>query len=155
MYFFSCDTGKDTTEPSVASARLASLEYVKYKSELYGLLCGVTLDDAKGILKEMVDSGGEHDGFKALLILSRRFDSSTAAGLLRSYLTVVTPKKISGSSDLVSAVHGWEANVAILKERYGEVLGDKLKLAILVGMLPNEFRDLVLQSGAAQGTWVS
>ena len=54
--------------------------YVKYRTELYGLLCSVTLDDAKSILKEMVDSGGEHDGFKGLLILSRRFDSSTAAG---------------------------------------------------------------------------
>ena len=32
-------------------------------------VCMVALDDAKSILKEIVDSGGEHDGFKVLLIL--------------------------------------------------------------------------------------
>ena len=40
--------------------------YEKYRAELYGLLCGVTLEDAKCILKEMVDIGGEHDGFSLI-----------------------------------------------------------------------------------------
>ena len=46
----------------------------KYSSELYGLLVSLTSGEAKGILKGMLDSKMPSDGFKALVVLRRRFD---------------------------------------------------------------------------------
>ena len=43
-------------------------------------------------------------------------------------------------------IHEWESNLAILKDRYSEQLGDKLKMAILVGMLPVDLQNLILGS---------
>ena len=125
--------------------------YHKHSAEIYGVLCLWTEGDPKTILRTMVEDGGGYDGSKALLIFARRFDAKTAASLLRSYLEVVTPKPIKSVMELSKGVHDWEAKVTQLNERYREQIGDKLKLAILVGMLPQEYKDLVLQMGAKEG----
>ena len=82
--------------------------YEKYKSELYGLLVSLTSGEAKGLLKNMVDMGGEQDGFRGLRVLQKRFDSVTTASLLQAYLEVVSPPQIKGAGDLVSGIHKWE-----------------------------------------------
>ena len=50
-------------EDSFGGDELDESYYEKYSTELYGILCSITLDEAKGILKGMVDSAGEQDGF--------------------------------------------------------------------------------------------
>ena len=118
----------------------------KYQGELYGILCSLTGCEAKNILKGMQEASDGMDGFKGIMFLEKRFDARTSASLLQAYLGVVTPGVLK-SSDLVSGIHKWELKVGNLFSRYGETLGDKLKLAMLVGMIPKEFQDLVLQNG--------
>ena len=48
--------------------------YSMYRTELYGLLVSLTGGEAKGILKGMLDTRMPADGFKALVILRRRFE---------------------------------------------------------------------------------
>jgi hypothetical protein len=50
--------------------------------------------------------------------------------------------------DIVSGIHKWESRVAILNSRYSEEVNGKLKVAILVGMLPKEFQDMVFQASS-------
>ena len=118
--------------------------YDKYTSELFGVICSWTSGEAKNLVKGIVDAGYGHDGFKGLLILNRRFDVKTSASLLQSYLEVVSPRPIRNVLDVANCIHHWEAKCAALKSRYDEDLGENLKLAILVGMLPKDFQDVVL-----------
>ena len=80
----------------------------------------------------MLDSGYSQDGYKALLLLEKRFDARTSASLLSHYLDVVTPTRLR-TSELITGIHGWETKLSTLKSRYNENLGGNLKLAIFVG----------------------
>ena len=96
------------------------------------------------MLKNVVDMGGEQDGFKGNKVLQARFDSISAASLLNAYLEVVVPAPIRKPEDLVGHINKWETKVAFLQNRYREGLNDPLKVAIVVGMLPKEYQDLVI-----------
>ena len=95
----------------------------------------------------MADSGDSYNGYKGLLLLNKRFDSKTAASLLQTYLEVVHADKLKGSSEVIAGVQKWERKVGELAQRYGEKLSDNLKMAILVGILPKDFQDMVFQNG--------
>ena len=86
------------------------------------------------------------DGYRALCVFQDRYDKRTSASMLRSYLDVVTPYAIKGVKDVVSGIHKWEGKVTALGSRHGENLNGKMKLAILIGMIPKEFQDMVLQN---------
>ena len=118
----------------------------KYSSELYGLLVSLTSGEAKGILKGMLDSRMPSDGFKALVILRRRFDAITTGSLLQAYLEVVAPSGMKNSGEVISGIHKWETKEALLRSRFEESMSDKLKIAIILGMLPKEYQEMVLQS---------
>ena len=107
--------------------------------------------EAKGILKGMLDSGMASDGFKALVILRRRFDAITTGILLQAYLEVVAPSGIKNSGEVISGIHKWEAKEALLRSRFEEVMSDKLKLAIVLGMLPKEYQEMVLHAHSGGG----
>ena len=63
----------------------------KYKGELFGVLCSLTLGEAKAVVKSILDKGEGQDGFKAFVDLNHRYDLQTAASLLGSFLEVVNP----------------------------------------------------------------
>ena len=98
----------------------------------------------------MVDSGYGNDGFKALRIFNRRFDSITISGSLQAFFGVVSPPKCRSESDISQGVHAWEAKVALLNSRHNEKISDGLKLATMVIMRPLEFQNLVIQHGSSR-----
>ena len=118
--------------------------YEKYTGEVYGVLCSLTSGEAKALVRGIMDGGFGQDGYRALAALNRRFDSKNAATLLTSFMEVVVPPKIHKVSDVVSMVNRWEGRMASLKSRYDEVLNDQMKLALLIGMLPQDFQDTIL-----------
>ena len=79
--------------------------------------------------------------------MCRRFDVKTPASLLQSYLEVVTPAVIKGYEDIPNGIYQWEEKVVNLRAQYHEDLGENLRLAILVGMMPKEFQDMIIQNG--------
>ena len=117
--------------------------YNKYASEMYGLLCSLTTGEAKSIVKEVSDRGFK-DGFRALVVLNNRYDSKTAASMLRAFTDVVNPTQIKSMKDVVSGINKWESRIASLKMRYGEDLNENLKTAIFMSMMPKECQDLIL-----------
>ena len=72
--------------------------------------------------------------------------------MLSAYMEAVKPEGIRSVAEVPSGIHRWEAKVSALKNRYDEEIKESLKSAILVGMLPKEFQDMVLQffSGSKQ-----
>ena len=80
--------------------------------------------------------------------LSQRFDSKTFASLLSAFQEVVSPKQISKLQDVIKGVQDWEAKVGSLKARHGEDVGDKMKLAILISMLPKDLGDMVMSNSS-------
>ena len=103
---------------------------------------------ASAVVEAVVNKGFGEDGFKALADLSQRFDSKTAASRLAAFLDVVNPKPITRVQDVISGVHGWESKVGTLKTSYGEDVGDQMKLAIFIAMLPKEMGDMVMSNSS-------
>ena len=149
------DDGKDNPdnwrfEIDGHSSGISKHCYSKYSSELFGLLTSLTAGEAQTILKGMVDAGHGNDGFKALRIFNRRFDSITPSGMLQAFVGVVDPPKCKSELDISQCVHAWEAKVALLNSRHNEKISDGLKLAILVSMVPLEFQNLIMQHGSGR-----
>mgnify|MGYP000509165615 CR=1 FL=1 len=46
------------------------------------------------------------------------------------------------------AIHEWECKIATLKSQYNKDLDEEVKTAILLGMLPQEYKTLVLRANA-------
>ena len=116
----------------------------KYSGELYGVLVSITGGEVKSLVRGIVDLGFKQDGFKTLVTLNERFDSRNSATLLQAFLEVVNPPIIKRIGDIVAMVHRWESRVAALKRRYQEDINDQIRLAILMGMLPQEYQDMIM-----------
>ena len=59
---------------------------------------------------------------------------------------MVNPPQIKKIGDIVAMVHKWESRVAASKRRYQEDTNDQIRLAILMGMLPQEYQDMIMQT---------
>ena len=127
--------------------------YEYYKGQLYGILVSLTEggSEARAVLKGFEDRGEELDGFRGLLALHERFDVQTTSSMLQAFLEVVKPGGIKGDKDMVGAISRWETLVGALENRFGEVISENLKTAILVGMLPKEYHDMVIEKGILMG----
>ena len=119
-------------------------------AELFGVLVQLCDGDAKTILKGMGESGDPVDGFRALMVFQRRFDNQTSANMLQAYLGVVRPAGIRSVMDVPKGIQAWESDTASLQNRFGEEVSEKIKAALLVGMRPKEFQDMVLQQYAKE-----
>ena len=119
--------------------------YQKYAAELYGVVVSLTGGEARSVVKSLSDVGGFQDCFKALVLLCSRFDAKTAASLLHAFTEVVRPKDLK-ASEVSKGIQAWEGKLGALKSRYNEDLNGNIKLAILIGMLPREYQDLVLNT---------
>ena len=108
--------------------------------------------EARSILKGFEDRGDELDGFKALLALQERFDVQTTSSILQALLEVVKPSGIRGDKDMVSGIMKWETLLGALENRFGEVLPENLRTAILVGMLPKDHQEMVIEEHS-HGRW--
>ena len=122
--------------------------YRMYKGPLYAVLCSLTDGEAKNILRCMDDNGMGYDGFKGIMALGKRFDVRTKASMLQAYLDVVAPKGSTKIGDIVPRINAWEAKILGIVSRYGTecAIPDGVKMAIFVGMLPQDFRDMILQN---------
>ena len=109
--------------------------YSTFSLVLYSILCTVTDGDAKGILRGMAEKGWALDGFKGLMLLRGLYDVRTGATLLKNYTEVVSPPGIRSVHDVVSKINNWEGKLGNLKENYQEDLSNRMRMAILVGML--------------------
>ena len=124
--------------------------YGKYRGELFSVVCGITGGEANGIVRGVVSGSGNfgYCGFAALHLLAQRYNPKTPARLLQCVSNVISPPQVKNIKDLPRALQEWEALTAKLSRDFSEVLSENVRIAVLVGMLPKDFQELVFQWGS-------
>ena len=63
--------------------------YQKYAGELYCVLCTLTTGEPKNLVRGIGEGGFGQDGYEALVILNKRYDTRNGATLLHAFLEIV------------------------------------------------------------------
>ena len=66
-------------------------------------------------------------------------------------LDAIRPNKVKDVKVLLRALEEWEGKLRELEQETGEKLGESIKLAMLVGMVPRDLQDEIFK-GAENGT---
>ena len=74
-----------------------------------------------------------------------RYNPKTYMRLLRQLIGVVKPAEVKEMKAVQMAVESWEVNAMRLEEEYGETLGNNLKVAILISMVPMEVQEKIFE----------
>ena len=109
-------------------------------SEIYYLLAQKTSGEAFDLIKGVP----EQNGAEAWRLLVARFDAKTIGKEMLLARKCVNPPKVKAPKDLPGAIDKWEDDVRRLEVEYEEKLGDGLKRAILIEMLPTTLTEGVM-----------
>ncbi len=134
--------------------------FQKYAGELFGILCHLTSGDAKLLVRGVPDSGTsaqstfcEQDGFLALYLLDKRYNSKSTGNLIKCFRDAINPPKIKDVRNLVQAFEDWKSKVNVINTNYpSEKLGYGTQTAVLVGMLPKELQDYCFTMDLGKGS---
>ena len=92
----------------------------KYGTQLFKVLCWLTIGEAKIVVRSVNDKGAGWCGFAALCLLSQRFNPKTSARILQYLTTVLSPAPVKDVRMLDRAIEGWESKRSRLKSEFGE-----------------------------------
>ena len=59
----------------------------------------------------------------------------------------MVPSKVKDVRELPNEIEKWEARVLNLKREYNEALSERMKVAAVTSMCPNDVQDLIFQQG--------
>lgn len=120
------------TDPSYQEA--LGLQYSLH-SRLVSLTTGVSF--------AIVESSGSY-GLEAWRLLTQKYNPRTHAGcvqMLRRIGTFSIPKV----EDVLTGIVRWESMVAILARGHKEVLSDKMRMALLISILPTSRQECIME----------
>ena len=117
-------------------------ESYKLNKKLFEVLCGLTTGEANVVVRGTAEKFG-NCGFGALYLLNKRYRPNTHARKIQCLTEVVRPQIIKDSRQMVAAVEMWEGKVGALHRDFDQDLGDGIKTAILISMIPREYQDMV------------
>ena len=80
-------------------------------------------------------------GFEAWGRLYRRHNPVTPASALQAMIAVMVPSKVKDVRELPNEIEKWEARVLNLKREYNEALSERMKVAAVTSMCPNDVQD--------------
>ena len=123
--------------------------YERYKYELFGLLSTLVTGEAKAMMNSLIEDGDESHacGFKILWLFKKRWNVYTFSTKLYAFVKVMTPAKVKNELEVVGALLRWEAEVLALDKRFGEIISDTMKIAIILSMLPKDLQDTLYEKG--------
>jgi hypothetical protein len=124
-------------------------EPYKLSKKFFEILCGLTSGEANVVVRGTTEKFG-NCGFGALYLLNKRYRPNTHARKIQCLTEVVRPQIIKDSRQLATAVEIWEGKVGALLRDFNQDLGDGIKTAILISMIPREYQDMVFQLGTGQ-----
>ena len=83
-------------------------EAVEYSKDLFGILVSMLEGEPKNMVEGMVDKNPNHYcGFRALLMLNKRYGYKTVGSLLRMIMEVMAPGVLK-PNDVVGGIVRWE-----------------------------------------------
>ena len=99
-----------------------------------------------------MEKGLGQDGFAAINLLYGRFNAKTPATLIQNSMDAVDPPNIKNPAAIPKGIEEWESKVIILRNTHEENLGENVKIAVLIGMLPKEYQDICFHMGSTPGS---
>lgn len=127
--------------------------------------------DSKQIEKEYGESGLEHStmiynrlithlnggalvihqtvtrecGHEVWRLLHKRYNPVTPMRGIQLMLRVINPGRVQKGQDVQVTINKWEGQVAVLERDYREDISDRMKIGILIRMMPEDLQDIILQ----------
>jgi hypothetical protein len=94
------------------------------------------------------------NGFEVWRLLQKESNPTSPAMVLRALVGVVVPKKTASIRTLSKDIDSWEVKMKkMIKDHGVEKFGDKLKIAIITAMCPDEMLETIYQHVTASGTY--
>ena len=121
----------------------------EHGAELFTVLNSLTSGDAAGVVRGVIAKIGRRCGFAAFYALNCRFNPKTPARMLQYLTTVTNPAPIKDARLIPKCIEDWEARRSTLEAEFEETLTPKMSAAILISMLPQDFKDMVFESQGA------
>jgi hypothetical protein len=118
----------------------------EHGAELFTVLNSLTSGDAAGVVRGVIAKIGRRCGFAAFYVLNCRFNPKTPARMLQYLTTVTNPAPIKDARLIPKCTEDWEARRSTLEAEFEETLTPKMSAAILISMLPQDFKDMVFES---------
>jgi hypothetical protein len=133
--------GKNVDFQHIFMGEASEEQVEKMGSELYAMLSTLVVGEAMTVVRGVVSG----DGWLAWSKLNIRFDPRTPAKALVAMLAVMNPKKIKEIRHLAGAVEDWECKVKALGSEHDITVDDKIQIAVLTSMCPEEVQNLIFQ----------
>ena len=92
----------------------------------------------------MVRRSHGQNGLLAWKRLHEKLRPRTLASGVKAISQVLSPTQITNATRADSYIEAWEEKMKKLAVEYGETLTNKMKLAVLYGMLPKELQERAL-----------
>ena len=116
-------------------------ELEQWSDELYDILCSVLNGESLAIIRGVPDM----NGFMAWKRLYARFNPTTPAKALTAMLEVMNPQKVQDVYMIPKAIDAWELKMLTLKKEFDEDPSPRMKVALLLAMIPAEMQDILFQ----------
>ena len=95
-------------------------------------------------MRNVSDSGNGLDGFLALHLLNKKYDSRTAGNLIKCFQDVINPPKVKDIRQVAPAIETWEAKVNAIRSSYPpeDAPSYGVLTAAFVSMSPKDLQDI-------------
>ena len=110
-------------------------------SELFDTLVNLTSGEALTVVRGSPDM----NGFMAWRLLVERFNPNTPAKALAMMMEVMNPKKPTDPNNIPQAIDEWDLKVLSLEKGFQERLSDRMKIALMLAMIPGDLQDMMYQ----------
>ena len=114
-------------------------EWEQLSNEIFGQLCLLTSGEANVLVRSAV----EQNGFAAWKKLLDRYDGKSPVRMLKKLPDIIRRPEVKNIKMMPTVLENWEIKVKEWESEYGEVISEKIKVALIIGMAPKEFQDEV------------
>jgi hypothetical protein len=87
----------------------------------------------------------EENGYEVWRLLHKRYNPMTPMRGIQLMLKVMNPGKVQKNQDVQTFVNKWESMVYALERDYRENVSDRMRIGILIRMMPDDLQDVILQ----------
>ena len=119
-------------------------ELREIRNKMFNILLNLTTGEANAVVRRCKG----RCGLLAWKRLCTTLNPRTLASGVKLISQVLNPAKISDARKADVAIEMWDDKLVKLSTEYGEKLSDKLKLAVLYGMLPKDLQERALDKCA-------
>ena len=119
------------------SAEAAMNLYLRLATEVFGQLCQLT----EGEPNRLVRGAEGKNGFRAWMRLSERYNAKSPQSMLRKLQHLVKPPDVKQVKGMCKAIENWELGVRDWQTEYQVDFPEAFKLAISIGMCPQDLQD--------------